>query len=447
MEEIIEKKIAKATPEEAAELFTSHLKASLHLLDKYGDHDIVQIPTKSEDEKNFFLFNADHIEEVLVKKQKSFKKGKDYDGLMLLLGEGLLTSEGEKHKKQRKLAQPSFHMKSIAQYADLMVKNADNLMKDWQDEQNLLISKEMMEVTLNIITETMFGTKLDEKLLGDIDESFSNFASTFVDKIINGNPSQENQMKLYQAVKTLNKVIYAIIEEKRKLIENGDHEHDLLSMLISSRYEEDGSAMTDKELYDQVMTIFLAGHETTAHTLTWTWYLLSQHPEVEQKFWNELDTVLKGEKPTLESVRQLSYTNCILQESMRLYPAAYEIGREALETVEIGGVTFNKGDNFRMSQYAVQRSERYFDQPHDFIPERFEGDLLRKIPKYAYFPFGGGTRICIGNNLAIMEAVLILATIGQKYKLTLAEDQTVKQIPLITLRPNNGLTMVATKRS
>jgi cytochrome P450 len=190
------------------------------------------------------------------------------------------------------------------------------------------------------------------------------------------------------------------------------------------------------------MTIFVAGHETTANTMSWIWYLLATHPEAERKLWTELDEVLGGRLPTAEDVPRLVYTNQIISETLRLYPAAWVINREVVDEVEIGGHVYRPGETLMMSQYVMHRSSRYFDNPDQFIPERFGGDLLKRIPAFAYFPFGGGPRICIGNNFALMEAALLLATIAQRFRLRLAEPgQRVEPEPLVTLRPKNGLKM------
>jgi len=268
-------------------------------------------------------------------------------------------------------------------------------------------------------------------------------ASSFID-LPNFVPTR-SKMQFQQAAETLDKAIYSIISQRRN--QGGEGRQDLLSMLMAARDEEDGSGMSDKLVRDQVMTIFLAGHETTANTLSWIWYLLATHPEVEQRFSDELEQVLGERSPVYEDIEKLSYTNLLITEAMRLYPAAWAVNREVVDDVQIGDYTFKSGDTLMMSQYVVHRSPKFYEQPEKFIPERFAGDLLKKLPSFAYFPFGGGPRVCIGNNFALMETALLLAAIGKKYQLRLVPGHhPVQPEPLVTLRPKGGLKMVVTRR-
>ncbi|MEF3302583.1 cytochrome P450 [Paenibacillus sp. GYB003] len=399
----------------------------------------------------YLLTNPDWIKEVLLTKQHHFRKAKGLQTAKAVVGEGILTSEGDKHLRQRRLMQPSFRKDRISLYGDSMVRHAERLIERWRDGETRVVTDDMMKLTLDIITETMFGTQLDggvEEIGRAIDVGMkyvSRKASSIID-LPAGFPTKSNR-EFQEASKLLDGVIYSIIERRRKHAgEGGEARRDLLSMLLAAR-DEDGSAMTDEQVRDEVMTIFIAGHETTANTLSWTWYLLTQNPEAERKFHDELDAVLGGRAPTVDDLEKLNYLQLLLWESMRVYPAVWAINREVADEVEIGGHRFRPGDTIMMSQYVMHRNPNYYDDPERFRPERFENDFLKTIPQFAYFPFGGGPRVCIGNNFALMEAALILATIGRRYKLRLADRHPPIELePLVTLRPKPGLTMVATAR-
>lgn len=397
----------------------------------------------------YLLTNPDHIKEVLVSKQAHFRKGKGLQVARAVVGDGILTSEGEKHMRQRRLMQPAFHRERIAAYGGAMVRQGVELMREWKDGEVRDIHHDMMKVTLAIITETMFGRSVKEGAdeIGhaiDIGLRYvANKASSFIDVPLSV-PTRSNR-EFLESNETLDKTIYALIEERRS---SGQTGNDLLGMLLAARDEDDGKGMTDEQVRDEVMTIFVAGHETTANTMSWIFYLLATHPEAEQKLHDELFSVLGDNLPTVEDIPQLTYTNLIVQETLRLYPAAWTINREVVEPVEIGGHTYQPGDTLMMSQYVMHRDARFYDEPDSFRPERFAGDLLKRIPAYAYFPFGGGPRICIGNNFALMEAALLLATIAQRYRMRLTSpDQVVEPEPLVTLRPKNGLPMRLEKRT
>ncbi|MGE7273952.1 cytochrome P450 [Brevibacillus panacihumi] len=396
----------------------------------------------------YMLNNPDMIKEVLVTKQAHFRKGKGLQVARAVVGDGILTSEGKKHIRQRRLMQPAFHRDRIAGYGDAMVRQGVELMEDWKDGEVRDIHQDMMKVTLAIITETMFGKTVKEgadKIGHAIDVGLkyvSTKATSFIDIPLSV-PTRSNR-EFVESSEVLDKTIYGLIEERRK--STGNHT-DLLAMLLAARDEDDGQGMTDEQVRDEVMTIFVAGHETTANTMSWIFYLLATHPEAEQKLHDELKSVLGGRLPTVEDIPNLTYVNLIISETLRLYPAAWTINREVVEPVEIGGHTYEPGDTLMMSQYVMHRQEKYFEDPDEFRPERFAGDLLKRIPAYAYFPFGGGPRICIGNNFALMEAALLLATIAQRYRLRLAQpDQKVELEPVVTLRPKNGLPMRLEKR-
>jgi cytochrome P450 len=397
----------------------------------------------------YLISNPDYIKEVLVTQHASFHKAKGLQTAKAVVGEGILTSEGKKHLRQRRLIQPAFRKERIASYADDMVGFAKKMTDSWQDGEERMINQDMMELTLAIITNTMFGTDVHEsaKEIGRAIEVGLHYVSRKASSIFDIPPSvpTKSNREFQQANEILNKAIYKIIEERRR--KNAADLSDLLAMLLAARDEEDGTGMTDEQVRDEVMTIFIAGHETTANTLSWTWYLLSQHPEAERRLWEELDTVLEGRLPTAEDIPKLTYTTNIVWEALRLYPAAWAINREVVEPVQIGEYQFEPGETIMMSQYVMHRKPEYFDQPDQFIPERFEGDLLKRIPQFAFFPFGGGPRICIGNHFALMEAALVIATVAQRFQLRLAPDHPpVEPEPLVTLRPKNGIRMVVKQR-
>jgi cytochrome P450 len=392
------------------------------------------------------LNHPDLIKEVLVTKASFFKKGRGLQIAGQFLGNGLLTSEGETHKRQRRLMQPQFHLKQVSTFADLMSEHTERLISSWTHLEDRNIHRDMTELALGIINKTMFGHTMTEDVqkIGEIIESGSRSNYQQARRILSLPKflTSKKDERLKQSRTYLDRIIYSMIENRRN---HSDEHHDLLSLLLEAK-DEDGSQMTDKEIRDQLITIYIAGHETTANTLTWTWFLLSQNKEAERKFWTELDEVLEGRPPRFHDIPNLTYTNQIIQESMRLFPAAWVIGREAIETIDIGGKVISKGDTLLMSQYAMHRNPKYFENPDQFKPERFDLDFLKTIPSYAYFPFGGGPRVCIGNNFALMETAIVLAVIGQRFRMEVYDAKTVKPEALITLRVQGGLKVRVIKR-
>lgn len=397
----------------------------------------------------FCLNHPDYIKDVLMTHQSSFIKGRALQRAKRLLGEGLLTSENEFHRRQRRLAQPAFHRQRVAAYADVMVEFAESQITKWKDGETLDVAQEMMSLTLNIVAKTLFNVNVGEDAK-DVREALTTILEMFNLMLM---PFSELLEKLpFPAVRRFNKskerldkIIYRIIEERRQ---SGEDRGDLLSMLIlATDTEGDGKGMTDEQLRDEAMTIFLAGHETTANAMTWTWYLLSQHEEVETKLHEELDEVLSdGKLPAFEDVPRLKYTEKVFAESMRLYPPAWAVGRFAIKDVEIGGYQIPKGSLVLMSQYAMHRDKRYYKDPEKFMPERWVTDPKDAKQPFTYFPFGGGARRCIGDQFAWMEGVLLLATIARKWKLRHVPEHKVEMQPLVTLRPKYGMQMVANSR-
>ena len=390
------------------------------------------------DFRTLFINHPDDIEDVLVNKARSFEKGRVMKANMRLFGEGLLTSEGDFWLRQRRLAQPAFHRARIAAYGATMVEYAERSMREWKSGETRDIHEDMMQITLQIVGKTLFNADLtrDAKEVGDTLEILLKLAADFGKSILIPLwvPTPRN-LRARMGIRRLEKIIYRIIAQKRA--ENRDT-GDLLSMLLAVQ-DEDGSRMTDKQLRDETITLFLAGHETTANALSWTIWLLAQNPEAENKFHEELHSVLAGRAPNVEDISRLIYTANILTESMRLYPPAWGMARLVKEPVEVAGYKLVPGNGVACAQWVVHRDPRWFDEPERFLPERWQGDLAKRIPRFAYFPFGGGPRQCIGNSFALMEATLILATIAQKFRFRLVEEHVVKPLASITLRPAHGI--------
>jgi len=386
----------------------------------------------------YYVNHPDYIEEVLVNQARKFIKGRILRANRRLFGNGLLTSEGDFWLRQRRLAQPAFHRARIAAYAETMVRFTERMQEGWRDGQKLDIHAEMTRLTLQIVAKTLFDADVDADAqeVGHALEAIMEHNSDFRRLILTPSwlPTLRN-IRAALGTRRLDKIMYRIIGQRRIA---GRDAGDLLSMLLHAQ-DEDGSRMTDRQLRDEVITLFLAGHETTALTLSWTWWLLAQHPQAEAKLHAELDAVLSGRTPTLENLPKLRYLDHVITESMRLYPPAWGMARLTIEDAEIGGYKIRKGCGVSLSQWVVHRDPRWYESPDEFRPERWEGDLLKRLPRFAYFPFGGGPRQCIGNSFALMEAALILATIAQKFRLRLVPGHTVAPLASITLRPRHGI--------
>jgi cytochrome P450 len=392
----------------------------------------------------YLIAQPDAIQEVLVTQRERFEKNA-LDKLILgkFLGKGLLTNDGEAHKQQRKLVQPAFHSKRIEAYAEVMVNYTLQMLDDWRDGQVHDMDDEMMKLTMAIVSKTLFDAEVGEAAdkvgqaihtLQEISNNEYKTAFSIPDWL-----PVERTRKRKAARDVLDSVVKAFIAERRA---TGEDRGDLLSMLLLSE-DEDGQRMSDQQVRDEAVTLFAAGHETTSNALTWTWYLLSQNPDVEAKLHEEVDTVLVGKPPTLQDLRRLPYTQMVLKESMRIYPPAWILnGRTAIEQVEIGGYTLAKGEQAWISPYAMHHNPRYFADPERFDPQRFSEENEKNIPRYAYLPFGGGPRVCIGNSFAMMEAQLILATMAQRFSFALKPGHIVEPQPLITMSPKYGMPMV-----
>lgn len=397
----------------------------------------------------FFLNHPDYVKDVLVTHHQKFVKGRALQRAKRLLGEGLLTSEDGFHRRQRRLAQPAFHRRRINAYGAVMTQYAWRTSDRWRDGETLDIWQEMMQLTLGIVGKTLFDADVEAEA-EEIGEALTEVMELFGLMILPFSELLEKLPLPYtrrfdKAKSRLDETIYRMIEERRR---SGTDRGDLLSMLLLAQdEEEDGAQMTDEQVRDEALTIFLAGHETTANALTWTWYLLAQHAEVEARLHEELDAVLNGGRvPVIEDVPQLRYTEMVLMEAMRLYPPAWAIGRLAREDYEVGGYTAPAGSLVLLSQYVMHRDERYFPDPLRFDPLRWTSEAREARPQYCYFPFGGGPRRCIGEGFALMEGILLLAALARNWRARLAAGHAVKLNPLVTLRPKHGMRMMLEKR-
>lgn len=393
--------------------------------------------------RRLFLINhPDLIQEVLVTRHKSFHKSWVMQQAKFVLGEGLLTSEDDFHRRQRKLMQPAFHKRRVEGYGAVMADYAARTANRWQPGETLDVSQEMMRLTLSVAAKTLFNADVESEadeigaalteVLGFFDRILSPWAP-----LLNRMPLPSNR-RFDRALARLDATVYGMIEARRA---SGEDAGDVLSMLLAAQDEDDGGVMTDRQVRDEALTLFLAGHETTANALTWTWYLLSENPPVEAKLHRELDEVLEGRCPGIDDLSNLEYTRKVLTESMRLFPPAYMLSREALEDVPLGGYVAPKGDIVVMSQYAIHRDARFYGAPERFDPDRWTPEMQERLPRFAYFPFGGGPRVCIGETFAWTEGMLVLATIARRRRLRLVPDHPVELRPLITLRPRHGMVM------
>ena len=396
--------------------------------------------------RSLFINHPELIEDVLVNNAKKYHKGRILQANKYLFGEGLLTSEGDFWLRQRRLAQPAFHRARVSAYAATMAEYAEQMLATWHSGEERDIHEEMMQLALRIVGKTLFDADVtkDAKEVGETLDILLQIAANFGRTILVPIwvPTPRN-IRAKLGIKRLEKVIYRIIAERRA---SGHDAGDLLSILLQAQ-DEDGSHMSDRQLRDETITLFLAGHETTANTLSWTWWLLAQNPAVEKKFHEELDGVLGGRVPTLDDLPKLNYLSHVLTESLRLYPTAWGMARLAAEEHEIAGYPVPVGYGVAFAQWVVHRDARWFDAPLEFRPERWENGLAKQLPRFAYFPFGGGPRQCIGNTFALMEASVVLATVGRKYRFTLVPDHKVTPLASITLRPRDGIRVTLESRA
>lgn len=396
----------------------------------------------------FLLNNPELVRDLLVTSNDKFIKGRALQRAKKLLGAGLLTSEKDFHLRQRRMMQPAFHRQRISAYAEAMIMFGDKMSNEWRDGETRDIAEEMMRLTLNIVGKTLFGANVEDDAQ-EIGKAMTTIVSMFNLLLL---PFSEILEKLplphvkrfNDAKRTLDEVIYKIIDERRK---SGEDTGDLLSMLLGAHDEESGAQMSDEQIRDECMTLFLAGYETTSNALTWTFYTLSQNAEAESKFHRELDAVLDGKPLTPEDYPRLKYTEHVFAESMRLFPPAWAIGRLAVEAHEFGGFEIPKNSLVLVSPFVMHRNARFWTQPEAFQPERWDAHSVKEAGNnFIYFPFSKGVRSCIGEQFAWTEGVLLLAALGRKWKLKLLPEQKIGLQAMITLRPKYGMKMRIEKR-
>lgn len=382
------------------------------------------------------LSDPDAIEQVLVTENRRFIKNYGLQFLKPLLGNGLLLNEGDSWLRQRRIIQPAFARPRVETYATAMVECTERMLATWRDGEERDIAADMLRLAMEIAGRTLLGidvtgrysemTRHLEAITGDF---LRRFAAPL--PLPDWVPTRANR-RLLATVRKLDALLQALIDERRATGQSGG---DFLSLLMAARDEDDGRGISDKQIRDEVMTMFLAGHETTANALSWSWYLLAQNPAEQSRVYEESSRVVAGSAPTVAEVPLLVHTEYVLREAMRLYPPAYVIGRRPIEDCTIAGYFLPRGHNVLMSQWIVHRDARWYDDPLAFYPDRWTGDQASKLPKYAYFPFGGGPRVCIGNTFATFEATLILAMIARRFKLQLVNAAPIKILPAVTLRP------------
>lgn len=391
----------------------------------------------------FLLSHPDHIRDVLVTRDDNFTKGPALRMAKITLGEGLLTSEGDFHRRQRRIMQPAFHAQRVAAYADLFVQYALRARQRWQAGDVFDIRAAMTQLTLEIVAKTLFGADLESEVR-EIGEAMDVTVTMFDRsrypwaRLLNLLPLASNR-RFFRAKDRVFATIDQMIAQRRA---HPSDRNDFLSLLLRARDTEgDGGGMSDEQLRFEAMTLFSAGHETTANALVWTWLLLAQNPAAEAKLNEELQRELAGRAPTAADVPRLVYTRAVLAESMRLYPPAWVIGRQATRADRAGDYVIPAGAVVLMSQFLVHRDQRWWKDPESFNPQRWLDESDKGRPRYAYFPFGGGSRQCIGESFAWLEGILLIATLAQKWRFRLTNDAPIRLHATITLRPRDALPM------
>jgi len=365
-----------------------------------------------------------------------------------LLGEGLLTSQNVLQKRQRKLIGPAFQHRRVVSYADIVVNDAECLQRGWDEGALIDVAHEMMGLTLGVVSKALFGTDVTHEThpLGQAFTIASTFISENAKQLVPTPvtwPTPRNR-RFWRAITQLDATIARMVVERRR---SGGNQGDLLSVLLQVRDEDDGSYMSNDQLHDEIRTLLFTGHETTANALSWTWYLLSRHPEIYARMQDELDNVLGGRSPAWSDLPSLPYTLQIFKEAMRLYPPAYILGRVAVNPITLGKYRLPPNTCIGISPYVLHRRADYFAQPDQFDPKRFTPEAERCLPRCAYIPFGAGRRSCVGSHFAMMEGHLILATLGQRITLEQATQKDVAPEPLITLRPRGGVKLRVHRRA
>ncbi len=396
----------------------------------------------------YLLVHPEDVQEVLVTRQRHFVKNPGFQTIKKILGEGLLSSEGTFHLRQRRMIQPIFHKHKVANYGEIMLERLVSFEKRWKDGSQISMDQEMARLTLEIVGKALFGAEVGgrtDQISTALNDAMSLFhhitspAALIRDRI----PFLKDR-RFERGKERLDIEIVEIIRSYRR--EESDT-GSLLNLLIEARDEEDPQArMTDEQIRDEALTLLLAGHETTAVALTWVWYLLSQHPEVEAELHEELNRVLAGRQPVVDDIPQLTLTARILEETLRLYPPVYMLGRQTLEDFPARGYIIPAGSSVIVSPFITQRDARFFPEPERFNPQRWTPENRSRLPKFAFFPFGGGQRVCIGEPFARQESILILAALGQVWSARTVPGYRADVQPRVTLRPRGGMPMILKKR-
>jgi cytochrome P450 len=405
---------------------------------EYGDIAHVRVGTRHV----YVLSHPDYVKEMLVTNSAALAKGKLMSGARRVLGEGLLTSGGERHQRQRRATAPAFHRDSIERYTAAMVECAARYASGWRNGETLDVHQEMMRLTLAIAGRTLFSTALEDD--AELRQALNTFVRMsplallpFFDLL--GKLPVAPMRRIEAALQQLDRVVYRLIREHRER-----PRADMLSLLLDTYRDAN---ISERELRDECVAMIFAGYETTSNALTWTWYLLSQNPDAEEKLYRELDSVLRERLPTAADIPVLRYTEMVLAESVRMYPPGWAIGRRALAPARIAGYAIPKGSLVITSQWVIHRDPRWYPNPNRFDPERWTEAARQSRPAFSYFPFGAGPRRCIGEDFAWTEAILVIATIAQQWRLRLVPGHPVETQPVVTLRPRHGMRMTVERRA
>jgi cytochrome P450 len=427
----------------APELGRNPLDFVVRARDQLGDIVRLRFPFV----RAYLVAHPDDIKHIIQDNHDNYTKDNiDYRLLRRGLGNGLLTSDGPYWVRQRRLIQPIFHRERVVRMGAVMAQEAQRLARDWErrgvDRQPLDVAAEMTRVALAIVARALFSVDIAQHAqvigaaLTNMNEAMAQAGLSAIFPFL---PSRSNR-RTRSARRALDSVIWKIIAERRA---SANWPDDLLSLLLSARDQQTGQPLSDMQVRDEVATFLLAGHETTANALAWTWYLLGLNPDAEAKLHAEVAQVLRGRPPGVDDLPRLGYATKVIEESLRLYPPAWAISRSNIEEDELAGYRIRRGSLIYISQYVTHRHPEFWPDPDRFDPERFTPERTAARPKYAYFPFSGGPRACIGSQFALAEAVLILCTIAQRWRLRLVPDHPVQMYPLVTLRPRNGIKVVA----
>jgi cytochrome P450 len=397
-----------------------------------------------------FISDPDYVKHILQDNNRNYRKSFGYEMLKLLLGQGLVTSEGDFWRKQRRLIQPAFHRERLAAFAKIMTDECNEMLNKWEplpDGSVVNLSHALMEMTLRIICKAMFSTDVNDAI-EVVNREFNVANEKLIARVLHPLrvplwiPTAGN-LREKKAYSSIHQVVISIIEKRRK---SGKHYDDLMAMLMEARDEDTGEMMSDEQIKDEVVTIFLAGHETTSVALAWLFHCLDENPEAETRLLEEAKNVLNGSAVGLDNLRQLEYTKMVIDETMRLYPPVWGLGRHAYEDDVIDGYLIPKDTNCFIPIFYLHRAEKYWKEPLKFMPERFNKENSKDRHRFVYFPFGGGPRLCIGNNFALMEMQLAVPMIVQRFKLSKPAGFTFKMDPLITMRPKPEMQMVIERR-